>query len=385
MKEKIIEFVKKRWIIMTACILALAAGITVIIVSINGSFEKKPEPVNANVEEKVIPETKDVFWNVNYEKYKTQENTPTARKADKDTGYYIVQFSNLSGQGRLVKRRILDESVINKVDSNQVMGLVLNENGIVSDVVTAEERGLTLGETKVYITAVAKDGETYTVNTSPFADGESSEIKIGKKVPVYDIGGITYAAGAKMGGSLAVGDCISVVKNMQGSTVCVALTDRTAVSGVYYNIDRQWDAKAKKSLRKPDSKGVYTIRLMTDGKAKEFKTESLSIVNNIDSVLICNIEAEGNTIKTFNKLAVVLKSSKAVTGNTVDAVNGNEVTITKSGKSQTIKLPNKVNIYDVTDKNAADFNAAEIKEGDTVTVVTNNAGSVTFVYITAHK
>ena len=117
-------------IIIAAAVLLL--GGTAGILAMTGVF-KGPETDPTGEEEEV---SDTLFWNVDRDQYAGKSAIGTSsRQPDKDDGYYHVLFAS---EGRQVTRRVAEKRVVDMIDSNDLMGLVFDEKGIVIAAKTVE-------------------------------------------------------------------------------------------------------------------------------------------------------------------------------------------------------------------------------------------------------
>lgn len=175
------------------------------------------EPTKTTDEENVI-----LYWNVDRALYAGQaEDGLTSRSKDKDTGYYHV---NLSAIGRISAHRALDRKVANEIDGQDVMGIVLNDDGVIIDILTVEEcaGGYGLNGFKTYVSEV--NGFNITTNASKELTGMSFSFSINEKTKVYDVSGESTPVGAVA--TLRNKDQVLVILNKDGSVGWVYIVER---------------------------------------------------------------------------------------------------------------------------------------------------------------
>lgn len=208
--------------ILIAAIVVLAVVLALLLTQFTDLFggkatEPSTEPTETTTEENVI-----LYWNVDRALYAGQaEDGLTSRTKDEDTGYYLV---NLAAKGRVSTRRVLDRRVANKIDEQDVMGIVLNDDGVVIDIQTIEEctGGYGLNGFKTYVDIA--DGYNITTYASEQLVGVSFQFSIDGNTKVYDVSGESEPVGAST--TLRNMDQILVILNKDGSVGWVYILDR---------------------------------------------------------------------------------------------------------------------------------------------------------------
>ena len=132
------------WIIAVAAVAALGAASAIVIPKL---FAPKTDPgvTDASVEpteetdvkptDEVPPGeyTGDIYWNVERLKYAGKSEAGlSSRTVNKDDGYYHVL---LAVNGRQVERRAADKKIVNLIDTQDIMGLTFDENGLINGIV----------------------------------------------------------------------------------------------------------------------------------------------------------------------------------------------------------------------------------------------------------
>jgi len=161
-----------------------------------------------------------LFWNVDRKIYAGMDATGmSSREPNPDTGYYQVLFAM---EGRQGQRRVAERRVINKIDNMDLMGLVLDENGIVVDVKSVEEITGGYAVNKFYVESV--DGNTIVTNSSNSLKGMQVELTITDKTKIYDVSGETGMVGCET--TLVELDCILAIQNKAGEITHIYAVER---------------------------------------------------------------------------------------------------------------------------------------------------------------
>lgn len=164
-----------------------------------------------------------LFWNVDRALYtgNSQQGTGmTTREPDPDTGYYHVLFST---GGRQVQRRVAQRRVVNKIDSLDLMGLVFDEKGIITDALDVEDITGGYAVNRFYVETV--DGLNVVVNSSKTLKGMQEELTLTQNTKIYDVSGESEYIGAQTG-ALYEMDCIIAIKNTAGEITDVFVVER---------------------------------------------------------------------------------------------------------------------------------------------------------------
>lgn len=161
-----------------------------------------------------------LYWNVDRELYAGKDATGmSSREPNPDTGYFQVLFAM---EGRQGQRRVAERRVINKIDNLDLMGIVLDDDGIIVDVKTVEEITGGYAVNKFYVESV--DGNTVVVNSSSSLKGMQVELTISEKTKIYDVSGETGIVGCET--TLVELDCIIAIQNKAGEITHIYAVER---------------------------------------------------------------------------------------------------------------------------------------------------------------
>lgn len=202
-------------LVMTICITSVACAL-----KDNSGTISATEPTEVMEEEDVV-----LYFNVDRDEYAGKgADGLTGRTKDPDTGYYHISFAS---NGRVSARRVLNMSLATKIDNQDVMALVLNEDGIVSDIITVDEcaGGYFMGGKRLYVSAV--DGNVLTVYGNSGMYGSSYTLEYTADTKIYDVSSDAKENGTQ--GSITditVNDKILAVLNKDGSVGWIYVMDR---------------------------------------------------------------------------------------------------------------------------------------------------------------
>jgi len=164
-----------------------------------------------------------IYWNVDRALYCAQsESILSLRKMNAEKKYEIRMA--LDGKQLILKTK--KSEIVNRVDFQYAVGLVLDEQGDISDVKTISQCGLEIAANWSYVFGVQAD--TATCNTA--ASGKGTEFKLDTKdAKIYDVSTADDACGKTT--QLRKGDQIYALKNREGKVTHVFVTQRTDLSG----------------------------------------------------------------------------------------------------------------------------------------------------------
>lgn len=207
---------KPLFIALIAAAVVLAIALALVLTMCGG----KKDDNSGNTEPVAGSDEYTLFWNVDRKLYAGMDATGmSSREPNPDTGYYQVLFAM---EGRQGQRRVAERRVINKIDNMDLMGLVLDENGIVVDVKSVEEITGGYAVNKFYVESV--DGNTIVTNSSNSLKGMQVELTITDKTKIYDVSGETGMVGCET--TLAELDCILAIQNKAGEITHIYAVER---------------------------------------------------------------------------------------------------------------------------------------------------------------
>ena len=202
---------------LIALLVVLAVVLTLVLTMFSGPQKDPNDGQNGVGMEYTL------FWNVDREYFiddSPQGTGMTTREKDPDTGYYHVLFST---GGRQVQRRVKDRRVVNRIDSMDVMGLVFDERGIITDVQDVEEITGGYAINGFYVEIV--DGMHIVLNSSVTLKGIQEELTLTEKTKIYDVSGESEYIGAQTG-ALYKMDRIIAIQNTAGEITDIFVLER---------------------------------------------------------------------------------------------------------------------------------------------------------------
>ena len=230
---------------------------------------------------------------------------------------------------------------------------------------------------------------------------------MGSIVTIYSPGGLSYAnfvtsadfkafdmSGMSEYGApatLQYGDNVKAFRNPPGELVYVIINSRqTGGETLYYNLNRQYDDKAKETKRVPDENGWYVYDVAHNGKTMQVKTKDKELANQLDS---------------FNPGAVVLFVENGIVKRVMDPVSAysgkkvasafyfkgyddeGQAVFYYEGRDDLIyPVSDEVEIFDVSTNSFANRGAlTTLRQDDMVTCFTDIYGNLRVVFVRSRK
>ena len=160
---------KQTWIILISALLAVAIAVTAGVLLISG-LASSDDP-HADVA---------LYWNIEQLQYEDPGSGRTKRSADKNGTYRILMAS----EGQQVKLTCQDANLVDKIDSQMVLGLSVDPNGQILQAYTLEELGYGKAAWGFYVQSIAQDG-TITATSSKNLQGEQAQVVISDSVQCF--------------------------------------------------------------------------------------------------------------------------------------------------------------------------------------------------------
>ena len=203
------KFKNKKVLVIIALFLVLVAGgVGALLLTMN----KKPVETG----EETLVES-ELYWNADREKYVPKLGGITMRKPEKD-GLYTVRFMV---KGKLVEYRVKDKDVMIEIDKNSVMGLIIDDDGIITEYVELDRMGVREVAKSCYVQDV--DGNMAKVNTSALGDGVEVNLTIKDSAGIWDV-----TSTDKLGTTtkLQTLDCVRAFNSPEGGITDVFVVTR---------------------------------------------------------------------------------------------------------------------------------------------------------------
>ena len=373
---------KKLWIIIAAAlVVVLAISTTAVMLLVNRGDADETQGVASD----------KIYWNIDRLRYYGKgENTFSSRERSKDDGLYHILFCV---DGRPTERKVASQSVVNKIDDNDAMGLIRDEKtGAITDIIPLSELGASYYCKNFYVKDINPEKFEITADSSATLNGLDIKIKLKSTTPVIDVS--TQAADdAGMPvkfESIEKKDQITLIKNEDGSFEGLYIVKRSANLKVYWNLNRQYDKGISATKRTPDGEGVYHIEMAMGGDQYEILCKDRTIVNKIDGAVCCGLgfDKEGY-VNEFIHVYRCTGGKSAASWFCVDGIEEDALQLHKyitgandSGQDRVINLSPDCEVYNVS-KNFEDHcgEKTEIKIDDTIQAYSDITGKVVLLFV----
>ena len=253
---------KLLWILIAALVLLIGAAVALFALFGNPTESQEDAP-------------RDLYWNVDRAAYAQGSATGmSSRKADED-GVFRIRFLH---NGELEEIPVADKRLVNKIDNKDAMGLVLDENGYVVEVIDAKKVAKEIAM-KSFVKEVK--GDTIYANASIAFNGMNHVLKITENVGIYDVDPNSETLGKRISPSdLQFTDAVLAYGNLEGELMHVFLIARAEESPIFWRMGQY--ASNGETTRVPNADGVYTLQFASGGKVVELTTKDKKLVDEID-------------------------------------------------------------------------------------------------------
>ncbi len=331
----------------------------------------------------VAEENTQLYWNV--EKF-LYASVDVLRYPREDGNYYV----RLATDGQQLDVPVADSLTADFMDTLEVMGLELDENGVVTRVLRVEEMGYTIKAEDYYVETFTET--EMTVNSMGTYGGLQKTFDItGAAVFGVDTeGGILCG----LPGMLQIGSKVTVLADSEGTVTHVYTEDPFVMQDIYWNTSRKYNSTTKMSTRETDAAGRFEYTFAVNGEQVTYYTRDQKVANAIDSVAAkCMglvFDEEGNISGTV--------STKKATGNSsfgswfhVTDIDGEFVTAYKfasgsdTGTTHRGQLAPDCKIYDVSGLGAYIGEPTELRVNDQIHGLKNPFGQVVIIFVVSRS
>ncbi|MBO5317893.1 MAG: bacterial Ig-like domain-containing protein, partial [Oscillospiraceae bacterium] len=325
-----------------------------------------------------------VYWNADRLSNVDPETGLSSRVPGEDGLYHIL----FAVDGEQVELACADKKLVNKLDLNQLMGLVFDDNGHIIDMISIDEL---VGKVvkNVFVQKVSDDG--FATNSSAALNGMEVKYKYNEQTKIYDVSDRAEKIGEV--GELAVMDKVTVLQDEEGNVTHVFIVEAALESRVYWRTSAQrYDYTAKKSTRLPDADGYYTYEFFVDGQYVTLRTNRMDCVDAIDG-FDSNLCAMGLVFDDNGMIVDVFSAARAAKGTTVSSnwvvmsVNGDSFSVealtgSNQGKTYEGFVTENTKIYDMTGTSDKLGVETTIREQDAILAYASAEGELLYVFVT---
>lgn len=358
---------KLKWLIPAcAAVIAVVVALVLILVSSGGDGEKTAAQ---QAEFKV-------YWNVDGKTFRAQ----TLSRSEDSEGYVHITFSH---NGEQIRMPVAGRTLAQKIDALEVMGLEIDENGVVTDCYRIEDMDGQIVANRYFVTAI--DGDTVTCNSAPNLKGYDVTFQITEQTGIWDVSmeGVTCG----IPGTVKVDDQVIVVLDREGNAEAVYTIPYKAPPDIYWNVERKYNSTTKTTTREMDPTGGYSIELAVNGEMVTVKTRDYEIVQAIDGMSARCFALEFDEDGMVNK---VIHAGTACGGGScaswysVNEYADNYLNATKlsTGATYSGLVSNNVKAYDVSGQGDFIGQPTTVRVGDTVHCLRDSVGRIVVVFVT---
>lgn len=374
----------KLGLIIAICLVALLA-VAGVLVAVLGFGDGQQATANGPVK---------LYWNVDKELYWGKSATGfSSREAGAD-GIFRIRFAV---DGQQVEIPVADKTLVNAIDSLEVMTLSLDADGNIVDVQDAK---MVIKQTviKSYVQDVA--GDTINANSSIAMNGMRHRIKVTDKTKIYDVSPDAEFVGKEIkADALSFLDCIHMFVNEATEEQTVYVLSYMEERKLYFRAEQMWDFSAEGTLRQPDANGVYTLGVFHEGEYVELKTKDKDIADLFDYKSPYSphftfgfdddgyiVSIENSEVGTFGLLTAQRVEVLQMDG---DKISATETIQGSQGRIYNYTIPADCKIYDASNVAKVEGRHGKavdsLKLHDIINVWCDVNGTPQFIYIAQRK
>ncbi len=178
----------RKWSILPRSLLLILLVVTSLLVMAACSDENESVEVSKS-DAQTWPEYV-LYWNVDRDKHRSSDGSPVeARKPAEDGNYHIRLFKD----GQVQEFLAADRKTVSAIDSAYLVPAVVDENGVITQVLDLFDLNITLRAMYHYVYQI--DGNVAQTNSSYRYDGTDDPLTIEEYTNVYDMTGTSGPVG----------------------------------------------------------------------------------------------------------------------------------------------------------------------------------------------
>ncbi len=257
----------KKLLVWILAALVLLAGVAAALVLMLGPSPKGEDEGAAPAAEAKL------YWNVEKSTY-SGENITRSPRSD---GYYYIRFAV---DGEQVDIPAPDYLMTRYIDTMEVMGLELDENGVISRVLRVDEFAGKILLEDYYVEELSDSA--IVCNATGIGTGHQVTVPIDSQTQIYKVND-TGDVLCGLPGQLQVGSQILAVADHSGKVTHIYGADPFEVGDIYWNVSREYDSSLKLTTRTPNTLGLYEYVFAKDGQQVTLYTRDIKVASKIDS------------------------------------------------------------------------------------------------------
>lgn len=275
MREKTAS-AKRKWIWIAAAAAAVIVLAVLAIVFFGAKGGDAPAPAEELPAEALLDESAYVIgWNIDRETYIGQSESGLSSRKKDEAGFYHIWFAV---DGAQVEYRTDDGKLLNRIDQMTLMGLQVDESGVITDARPVEEVSGGYAADRFYINMISDN--TVLCNSSLTMEGMAVTLQLSENTKIYDVSDVAANVGAPA--ELAEKDRIIAVQDRAGAVTQVFILSHNGETTIYWNVTRMWNYELERSTREPDLAGEYSFELAVNGELVTLKAKSAAIADAVD-------------------------------------------------------------------------------------------------------
>jgi len=170
-----------------AAVVVLAALLGVLLTQCNGAGSGETAPSTTG---ETVVESYDLYWNVDRELYDGKSEAGLSSRTPESDGYFHVRFFK---DGEILTLKVSDRKVVNAIDVKDLMGLDIDENGIVVGIIPLDEMPCEQVAWQFYVQSAG--GKLIKTNSSESLNGMEVLLECTENTGIWDMTGISGDVG----------------------------------------------------------------------------------------------------------------------------------------------------------------------------------------------
>lgn len=201
--------------IIAAVMLLVALAVTM------AACNQQPQnaaPTTAPVVEADEMDGVTIYWNVDRAEYDGKSEAGMSSRKMESDGFFHVRFFK---DGEFIELKCADRKLINSIDVNDVVGVRVDEEGLISQVYSVAQLPIEKVAWKFYVQSVG--GNTIKVNSSDKFNGMELVLKVEDGVKCYNMADPSGAIGKES--MPEINDRVICVGDLEGNLLAIYIYD----------------------------------------------------------------------------------------------------------------------------------------------------------------
>ena len=200
-----------------ATVVLLSALLVVVLSACTGT---EPAPTTEPSVSSDVVEKAELYWNIDRALYDGKSEAGMSSRKIGSDGYYHIRFFK---DGQTVELLATDKAMVNNVEVRDLMGIVTDENGVITEVVPLEQMPVQKIGWKFYVQSVG--GNVVKVNSSDKFNGMELVLKLEDGAKVFDMTGTAGEPGTQA--QAAINDRVMCIADESGKLLAIYIYDRS--------------------------------------------------------------------------------------------------------------------------------------------------------------